>query len=250
MLVTDIIQRAIAGKLHFDFIESIVMVKRGSMVSSQKGVATSYSGDGTFLYHFTPRGTLREEWVAPGGYLDASADASFEVSGVERGSANWSGELTRLNLTPGANGALIHGRVQQWTRADERSARNAFRRIIIPGKVPFPALIRHALGHHSRVASIHFETSCLEFRDYETYAEISVINGAELPSYFLEYAVSALRAVLDLPLDWVYKERHVGRQRLVTVQRPEFAIEQPASAMKRSYHDFWQAYSEELAARL
>lgn len=257
VLVTDIIQRAVAGKLGFDFIESSIMAKRGATVSSQKGKATSYSGDGAFLYHFTPRGALPDEWIAPGGYLHARhaerPAIGFTVSGVERNSANWTGELTRLSVTPGSDGPMIHGRAKKWMRSDERSARNAFRRVIIPGKIPFPASIRHAPGHHSRVASIHFETSCLEFRDYGRYTEIAVINGSQLPDYFLEYAVAALGNVLESPLDWVYKERHFGQERHVIVQRPAIGrapVPETAGTPDCTYHEFWQAYSEALGARL
>lgn len=262
MLVTDIVQRAVAGNLRFDFIESTITVSNGRTLSSQKGRAQADPVDGCFMYHFQPRGALRDEWVRAGGYFDLAAppDAPehegvvFSVAGVERNSALWTARAVRLRMTRSAEGNMIHGRVKEWTRADDHSVNSSFMRVIVPGEYLYPTTVRHAPGYHTRGAAVTIDGARIEFRDYGGYTEISAINASELPELFPEHAVAALARVLERPLDWVCKEQHRNRRRIITVQRPENTGSVPlpdvGDTSTANYHDFWQTYAEELAALL
>lgn len=258
MLVTDIVRRAVSGSMRFDFIESTVTVVDGGVLSSQKGRAHCDPGDDTFLYHFQPRGAFREDWTRAGGYFDSESrqdPVSFNVTGVERSSAAWHAANVQLRLVHGAAGAVAHGRVQEWSRVDQHSVRSAFSRVIVPGHFLYPDTIRHAAGLHTRGAAVSVGGVRVEFRDYGHYTEISAINATELPERFPEYAVLALERVLQKPLSWVYKERHMNSQRIMSVQQ----IAQAASAVLDPHatqatmitsREFWSSYSEELTALL
>lgn len=259
MLVTDIVQRAVAGSLRFDFIESTITAMRGGTLSSQKGQASCDLADGVFLYHFQPRGELRDDWLVPGGYLDMDAQDDstvFHLEGVERSSSTWTARALQLRLVRSLSGATIHGRVKEWSRADERSAHSSFARVIVPGHYLYPTTVRHAPGNNTRGAAVSFEGMSIEFRDYGHYTEISAVNAAEFSESFPDVAVAALARVLETSLNWVYKEQHRRKQRIITVQQPSnpAAVLSVDTAGSRppgiSYSEFWRAYREELAALL
>lgn len=262
MLVTDIVRRSVAGNLRFDFIESTITASSGRVLSSQKGRAQADPVDGCFIYHFQPRGTFRDDWINAGGYFDRAShppesDAAvvFNLSGVERNSATWTARAVELRMTRGAEGMAVHGRVKEWTRVDEHSMSSSYMRVIVPGEHLYPTTVRHAPGYHTRGAAVAIDAARVEFRDYGGYTEISAINASELPERFPEHAVAALARVLERPLDWVCKEQHRNRRRIVTVQRPAaLPAANPASdaagTSAMSYHDFWQAYADELATLL
>ncbi len=257
MLVTDIVQRAVSGRLRFDFIESTITAMNGGGLSSQKGRAHCDPGDGCFLYHFQPRGSFRDEWIGEGGYfnIDEPSAVLFNLAGVERSSSTWIANDVQLRLARGSNGLAVHGHVHEWTRIDERSVQSSFTRVIVPGHFLYPTTVRHAAGHHTRGAIVSVDTLRLEFRDYGDYTEISAINTAELPENFAECAVSALARVLDRPLAWVYRERHSNRHRIITVQHREPAMNAGAQSDAAGtplpgYNAFWNSYSEELTALL
>lgn len=260
MLVTDIVRRSVTGNLRFDFIESTITASNGCKLSSQKGCAQSDPVDGCFIYHFQPRGAFRDDWICEGGYFDQSQQAIegggvyFSVSGVERSSAIWTARAVQLRLARSAEGSTVHGRVKEWTRADEHSVNSSFMRVIVPGEYLYPTTVRHAPGHNTRGAAVTIDGARIEFRDYGGYTEISAINTSELPEHFPEHVVAALARVLDRPLDWVCKEQHRNRRRIVTVQRPANIGSVPApdtgDASTANYREFWQAYAEELATLL
>lgn len=252
MLVADIIRKAVAGELRFDFIESRIVAAYRGLVSSQKGTAYSNPGDNAFLYHFTPRGMLADDWTAEGGYLARSEndDVTFSVSGVERSSAHWTGIATHLRATSGPGGFAIHGRVHEWTRTDGRATRNAFIRTVIPGHFPYPATIRHVPGLHVRHAEVLLDGMRLEFRGYDDYTEISVMNAVEQPVGLMKLAVIALGHVLQRPAQWVYMERHHDQCRTITMREAGGArtASEEVAVPRSTYGEFWRRYAQELRA--
>ena len=256
MLISELIQRALKGELRFQFIESTVITTEGHAFAQLKGRAQAEPADDAFLFHFNPNGPLAPEWTEPDGYLGNEVKAEnvrrFSASGVERGSANWSGSINDLRYVRSAQGPALHGRVKQWTRVDDRSVHSSFMRIVVPGRHLYPAIIRHAPGYDTRSASVCVNDVELEFRDHGDYTEIFALNAVELPELVGEAAVDALGRVLN----WVYRERHKDKHRVVTVQLAGSPSNTVASSLRSDssasprYQEFWDSYSDVLTGLL
>lgn len=256
MFVTELIQRTVAGRLRFDFIESTITATDGRVLSSQKGRAQSEPSGEWFLYQFHPRGALKDEWVQAGGFLDPAVqeagEVTFRVFGAERSSTTWSGEARQLRHVRGTEGDVIHGRLREWSRADEHFVRTPFVRVVIAGACPYPAKIRNAPGRSMRSARLSVDGLQIEFRDHGDHTEICAQNPQGLPDDPADKLVAALGDMFDFPLDWVFRELHGNGRRTITV-RPQFGPTTPPetpSALATDYHAFWRSFSDALAARL
>lgn len=256
MLIPEIIQRAVGGQLKFDFIESSITALAGDSLSTIGGRARADSADGCFHFHFISRGPLPEEWP---GLLEPAADAGggaprFRLEGIERGSAGWSGSTSVLRLTSTAAGTSIHGQVREWSRSDARAVHLSFERVVVAGRLNYPARSSGARGRQVRTAAISCARMDVNFRCYGNYTEISATSDTGcVPPGFAECATAALAECLQQPVEWVYREHHSDSRRNITVRAAQSAARFDAGvqqACARGYGEFWDAYTRKLSTRL
>ena len=249
MLIPELIQRAIAGQLRFDFIEATVTALDGPVLSSMKGRGHADPADSSFQFHFLPRGPFVDAWTRDGGYLDAESDCRFVIAGVERGSATWTAQTTAFRRISGVQGPALVARTGEWSRTDERSVHSSFMRLVIPGRHLYPTTVRHLAGGDARTASVSLDGVDVSFRDHRQYTEICATGTGELADHFPACVVYAFAHVLGYPVSWVYKEWHKDRRRQMTVRLADAPVYAPAATDSfadisgRRYRDFWADYA-------
>lgn len=254
MLVPEVIKHAVAGNLHFNFIETTITAKNQGNLSSLKGRGHARPDDGHFHYKFIPRCPLMKEWTDPSGFLQQDPLESgirFSIKGTERDSAHWSAKADSLRLARSSSGIVIRGNVREWCSFDTRAVGASFMRAIVPGKNLYPVSSQTVAGTRARHASVDVDDMRVEFRDYGQYTEIFAQDSGELPRGLADKAVDALAGVLKQPVELVYKEEHFNAQRHVCVRQANPQTHCPTedgeSTAVENYGAFWNRYSAELS---
>ena len=254
MLVPEVIKHAVAGNLHFNFIETTITARNQGNLSSVKGRGHARPDDGHFQYKFIPRGPMLKEWTGPDGYLQqdrADSGIEFSINGTERDSAHWSATADSLRLAHSSSGMVVRGNVREWCSFDSRAVSASFIRAIVPGQYLYPVKSQLIAGTRARHASVNVDDMRVEFRDYGHYTEIFAQDSGELPRGLADKAVEALAGVLKRPVELVYKEEHFNEQRHVCVRQanPQLPLQAEGGESTKvdNYGAFWNRYSVELS---